>query len=141
MAYGLPVIRENEKFPMVMDHLHRQVPTCRLDESLGQVGTRAQQYGFNVCPVVNDNGVVLGLVGRSHWDKDPTASVEQLMEPGPTTLRPSHPLQEAEDTLQKSGLGAVLVTNSDGKLLGVFLGQSKNNEPRKQQLPESEVWS
>ncbi len=51
-------------------------------------------------------------------------------------------MEKAEQVLQKSDRRAVLVTDSDGKLLGAFLGTRKNEEPsRKQQLPESEVWS
>lgn len=143
MAYGLPTIKENQdqESLTVLDRLHREVPTCRLGEPLGQVGTRAQQHGFTVCPVVNENGIVLGVVSEADWRSDPTASVQQLMEPGPTTLRPSASLQQAEETLKKSGRGAVFITNSDGQLLGVFLGASKVQQPGKQQLPGSEVWS
>lgn len=74
--------------------------------------------GFNVCAVMNQHGIVLGVIGQSDWDSDPTATAEQLMVSGPTTLRPSDPLEKAEQTLEKSDRGAVLVTDSDGKLLG-----------------------
>jgi hypothetical protein len=60
----------------------------------------------------------------------------------PTTLRPSASLEKAEQMLQKSDPGAVLVADSDGKLLGAFFGAANNEEPgRKQQLPGWEVWS
>jgi CBS domain-containing protein len=145
LAHGLPAIRENqsEQSLTVMDRMKGEVPTCRLDEPLGQIGTRAQQRGFSVCAVVNQHGIVLGLIGQNDWDSDPTASAEQLMASAPTTLRPSASLEKGKETLEKSDRGAVLVTDSDGKLLGAFLGNAaKNQEPGgKQQLPESEVWS
>ncbi|MEX0802503.1 MAG: CBS domain-containing protein [Candidatus Binatia bacterium] len=144
MAYGLPTIKENQdqKSLTVLDRLHREVPTCRLGEPLGQAGTRAQQRGFAVCPVVNGSGIVLGVVSEADWHSDPTASVQQLMEPGPTTLRPSAPLQQAAETLKKSGRGAVFVTNSDGQLIGAFLDVSKDEgSRRKEQLPGSDVGS
>jgi CBS domain-containing protein len=140
----LPAIKENQNQESltVMDRMQSEVPTCRLDEPVGQVGTRAEQRGFTVCPVINENGIVLGVISKRDWDHDPTASAEQLMDGAPTTLRPSASLEKAEQMLQKSDLGAVLVTDSDGKLLGAFFGAANNEEPgRKQQLPEWEVWS
>jgi Mg/Co/Ni transporter MgtE len=79
--------------------------------------------------VVNDSGVVLGVIGKRDWDTDPTASAEQLMDPAPTTLRPSDPLEKAQQSLQKTHHGAVLVTDSDGKLLGAFFGMGDNQNP------------
>ena len=144
LAHGLPAIRENknQEYLTVADCMQSEVPTCRLDEPVGQVGTRAEQRGSSVCPVVNEKGIALGMISKRDWDQDPTASAEQLMDAGPTTVRPSDSLEKAEQTLQKSGRGAVLVTDSDGKLLGAFFGSGKNQEPtRKQQLPERKVWS
>jgi CBS domain-containing protein len=140
----LPAIKENQnpESLTVIDRMQRDVPTCRLDEPLGQVGARAQQRGCEFCAVVNEHGIVLGIIDRIDWDGDPTASAEQLMAAGPTSLRPSTPLEKAQQTLEKSKQSAVLVTDSDGKLLGAFVGAAKNEAPgRKQQLPESEVWS
>jgi len=125
-----------------MDHMQLELPTCRLDEQVGQAGARAQERGYSVCPVVNQNGIVLGVIGKGDWDTDPTASAEQLMDPAPTTLRPSDSLERAKQKLDESERGAVLVTDSDGKLLGAFFGEGNNEEPvRKRQLPQSEVWS
>jgi CBS domain-containing protein len=119
-----------------------EVPTCRLDESVGQAGARAEERGYAVSAVVNENGIVLGVIGKRDWNTDPTASVEQLMDPAPTTLRPSDPLEKAKQMLSESDRGAVFVTDSDGRLLGVFFGVNEKKEPgRKQQLADSEGWS
>jgi CBS domain-containing protein len=123
-----------------MDRMQAEVPTCPLDEPVGQAGTRMEQRGYHVCPVVNENGIVLGVISKRDWDTDPTASAEQLMDSAPTTLRPSDSLEKAEQTIEKSDRGAVLVTDSDGKLLGAFFGDGNNEEPgSKQQLPDAEV--
>jgi predicted transcriptional regulator len=133
---------QNQESVMVMDCWQSEMPSCRLDEPAGQVGVRAEQCGYRMCPVVNENGIVLGVISKRDWERDPTAAAEQLMDGAPTTVRPSDSLDKAEQVLQKSDRGAVLVTDSDGKLLGAFVGAAKNEEPgRKQQLPESEVWS
>jgi CBS domain-containing protein len=144
LAHGLPAIRENRdpETIWVMDHMQRELPTCRLDEAVGQAGARAEQRGYSVCPVVNENGIVLGVIGKRDWDIDPTASAEQLMDSAPTTLRPSDPLEKAKQLLQTIEHGAVLITDSDGKLLGAFLGAANNEEARrKQQRPQSDVRS
>jgi predicted transcriptional regulator len=137
MAHGLSTIRRDDspQFLMVMDRMDREVPTCRANESLRAVRERSQQKGYSVCAVINETGIVLGLVSEREWESDPTASVEQWMGPGPTTLRPSDSLEKAKHLLEKSP-GGVLVTDSDGKLLAAFTGQGD-----KKQLPESEVWS
>jgi hypothetical protein len=51
---------------------------------------------------VNRNGIVLGVIGKGDWDTDPTASAEQLMDPAPTTLRPSDSLERAKQSLTKA---------------------------------------
>ncbi|HEX6175990.1 MAG TPA: CBS domain-containing protein [Candidatus Binatia bacterium] len=140
----MPAVREHREPESlwVMDHMKVELPTCRIDEPVGQAGARAQERGYSLCPVVNQNGIVLGLIGKGDWDSDPTASAEQLMDSAPTTLRPSDPLEKAKQMLNESNRGAVLVTNSDGRLLGAFFGVSEKEQPgRKQQLPNSEVWS
>jgi Mg/Co/Ni transporter MgtE len=105
-------------------------------------GARAEERGYAVSAVVNENGIVLGVIGKRDWNTDPTASVEQLMDPAPTTLRPSDPLEKAKQMLSESDRGAVSVTDSDGRLLGVFFGVNEKKEPgRKQQLADSEGWS
>jgi len=126
LAYGLPVIRENREPESlwVMDRMQVELPTCRLDEPVGQAGARAEERGYGISLVVNENGIVLGVIGRRDWDTDPTASVEQLMDPAPTTLRPSDPLEKGKQTLNESDRGAVLITDSDGRLLGGFFGVS-----------------
>ena len=121
------MIRENREPESlwVMDHMQVELPTCRIDEPVGQAGARAEERGYSICPVVNENGIVLGLIGKRDWDTDPTASAEQLMDSAPTTLRPSDPLEKAKQTVNESDRGSVLVTDSDGKLLGAFFGASK----------------
>jgi CBS domain-containing protein len=139
----LPAIRDNQNQDSlwVMDRMQVEVPTCRLDEPVGQAGARVEKRGYRVCPVVNDNGIVLGVIGKRDWDTDPTASAEQLMDSAPTTLRPSDSLEKAQQMLEKSDRGAVLVTDSDGKLLGAFVGDRNNEQAdsKQQQLPNSDV--
>jgi CBS domain-containing protein len=108
MAHGLPTIRKNDspQSAIVSDRIDRDVPTCRANESLRELRERAQHKSYSVCAVINEAGIVLGIVSEREWESDPTASAEQWMDPGPTTLRPSDSLEKAKRLLEKSA-GAV----------------------------------
>lgn len=47
-------------------------------------------------------------------------AVETMMDPGPTTLRPSYLIDDAVELLAKQNQDGILVTSSDGKLMGIF---------------------
>ncbi|HZA55236.1 MAG TPA: CBS domain-containing protein, partial [Candidatus Udaeobacter sp.] len=64
--------------------------------------------------------IVLGLLRKDAWNDDPTSTAERLMESAPTTLRPYYPAEDATELLDQKGADAILVTSSDGKLMGVF---------------------
>ncbi len=98
----------------------RDVPTCGLSELLGEVRQRAQGAGGDACIVVNAERVVLGRVRGAAWDGPDDATVEDVMEAGPTTVRPNEPLAALTERMQKHGTRSVLVTTSDGRLVGVL---------------------
>ena len=120
LAYGLPVEGEIADAPLVINQMERQVPKCRLRDSAGEAKRHAEQFGFNLCPVVNEQGIVLGLLRKDAWEDNPTAPAEKLMESAPTTLRPYYPAKDARELLDRKGRDAVLVTSSDGRLMGIF---------------------
>jgi Mg/Co/Ni transporter MgtE len=77
------------------------------------------RYGFLL--VVNDERVLLGRVRRSALEtaaQDATAEV--LMEPGPSTVRPNTPADELTERLVSQELKTAIVTDPQGRLLGVF---------------------
>ena len=76
--------------------------------------------GHDVCVVVNDSGVVLGLLGGDALNADPEASIEAVMETGPTSVRPDVPLADITKRLQKRRVSSVLVTIPSGRLVGVL---------------------
>jgi predicted transcriptional regulator len=76
--------------------------------------------GAEVCVVVNDERVVLGLVRKEALDSDPLAPVERIMESGPTTFRPNQSLERIAEYMRKQGNDRVLITTSDGRLLGLL---------------------
>jgi CBS domain-containing protein len=120
LAYGLPVEGEQKTSPMLIARMKRDFPQCGLSDAVGEAKRRAEQLGFGICPVVNEKGIVFGLIREDTWKGDPAVPVGKIMESAPTTLRPSYSAETATEFLTTNGWNAVLVTSSDGKLLGIF---------------------
>ncbi|HWP59411.1 MAG TPA: CBS domain-containing protein [Candidatus Acidoferrales bacterium] len=116
-AYGLPLETEEES---VLDRMDRRFPTCALRDAAVEAKRRAESMGLNLCPVLNENGILLGVVPAAARQADASGTAEDVLDPGPTTLRPSVSVKSATQYLHKSGLDAIPITSSDGKLLGIF---------------------
>ena len=58
-----------------------------------------------------------GLRGRT-LDGDPNVLVEDVMRPGPSTIRPDTDLETVAETLHDGNVKSTLVTNQEGKLIG-----------------------
>jgi len=139
LAFGLPVERdEKPDSAMVIDLMEREVPTSRLDESVAVIKQRARQKSLPLCPVVNQEGIVLGVVTEDQWNRNAALTAEEVMQAGPTTLRPNVSVQNASEFLNRNELSAILVTSSDGKLMGIF---KRTQSDSKKQMPKSDIWS
>jgi Mg/Co/Ni transporter MgtE len=93
--------------------------TCRIDERVGAVRPRvdASPYGFAV--VVEKGGVVLGRLRAAALAGDPLARVDEVMEPGPATVRPGKDLSSLLERMRRSDMPTILVTTPEGILVGV----------------------
>ncbi len=74
-AAGLPREGEEAHTPRVADVARRDVPTCRIDERVGAVRDRVRAGNWDVCVVVDEQRVVLGLVRAEALGVDPGTSV------------------------------------------------------------------
>jgi Mg/Co/Ni transporter MgtE len=72
------------------------------------------------CVVVNEERVVLGLLRENELASNPEASVEEVMRNGPATFRPNESVEKMLKGMQARGASAVLVTTSDGRLVGLL---------------------
>ncbi len=120
LASGLPVEGKFADYPRAGDVARRDVPTCRLTDRLGDVRDRTLDADQNVCVVVNDDRIVLGRLRGDALGGDPEATVESVMESGPTTTRPDDPLEAITERLQSARVASILVTTPDGRLVGVL---------------------
>jgi rhodanese-related sulfurtransferase/CBS domain-containing protein len=118
-ARGLP--REGEKAaePRAVDFAHQDVATCLLHDPVDEARerVRASPYGFGF--VVADGGVLLGRLRKAALDGDPAATAESVMEPGPSTIRADTPPWRLRERLQRSQLTTAVISDPDGRLLGV----------------------
>src|SRR2546425_1118136 len=108
--------------------LQRDVPTCSLREHLEDVKSR-RRPNQDLCVVVNDRNVVLGVIQGETWDANPQARVADVMQMGPRTLRPDIDPKDAQKILRKSDASSAIVTTSDGELLGL-IGTSKKKSQK-----------
>ncbi len=120
LASGLPVEGKFADYLRAGNIARTDVPTCRLTDRLGDVRDRTLDADQNVCVVVNDDRVVLGRLRGDALRGDPGATVESVMESGPTTTRPDDPLEAITERLKDARVGSILVTTSDGRLLGIL---------------------
>jgi CBS domain-containing protein len=103
-------------------HLSRpNPPTCRPDERVGDVRRRLGSDGWDACIVVNDHDVVEGRIRPSDLaDVDGETLVEEVMELGPTSIRPDAGLESIVKRVRNANVASILVTSSSGELLGVL---------------------
>jgi Mg/Co/Ni transporter MgtE len=119
-AAGLAREGDEAYTPRVADVARRDVPTCGLDEHVGAVRDRVRQGGWDVCVVVDEQRVVLGLVRAEALGVDSATRVEEVMQSGPVTFRPNLGAGQMPDYLNKQRTPRALVTTSDGVLLGLL---------------------
>jgi Mg/Co/Ni transporter MgtE len=120
LAAGLPTEGRNASRPRAGEVARRDAPTCRLNESIGEVRERVLAAGWNACVVVNDERVVLGLLRAEELRRGQDESIERVMRPGPSTFRPHVPIEELAHHMIHHDLPASPVTTSDGRLVGLL---------------------
>jgi rhodanese-related sulfurtransferase len=114
---GLPVEGTAAGTTRIGDLADREVPTCTLDEKVGEV--RARLGDGDVCIVANDRRVVLGLVRPEHLEGD-DRPVGDVMQEGPSTVRPNVPAAGLAAHLEGDPFEWALVTNPEGELVGLL---------------------
>ena len=119
-ASGLPREGKLASVPTIGEAARRDVPTCAPAEKVGAVRQRVRKVGWDRCVVVSKERVVLGLLRKEELATDPQVSAEEAMRNGPATFRPNEPVGKIARGMRERGATAVLVTTSDGRLVGLF---------------------
>jgi CBS domain-containing protein len=120
-AAGLPTEGNAGDTRRVADAARSDVPTCRLDEPMGEVLSRITSAEWDVCVVLDCDGIVVGRLRRPAIDDQVDLLVEEAMEPGPATVRPDGLLEPLVGRMHRRNAPHVLVTTAQGHLIGVLL--------------------
>ena len=121
LAHGLPREGETAGVANAGELADPDPPSCALSDDAAVVRARLEGSRYGYCLVLGERRVVLGRVRRSVLDSAPEgARAEQLMEPGPSTVRPHKPASELLERLENEGLESMIVTTPGGCLFGVF---------------------
>ena len=118
LAASLPSAGRSAGEPSAADAVRGDDIACHVGEPLGDVAKRVRAAGQDACIVVNDRHVVLGRIRGQALDGDPKAVVEDVMRPGPSTIRPDVDLKTVVHTLREGNADSTLVTDQEGRLIG-----------------------
>jgi CBS domain-containing protein len=121
MAAGLPTVRVDASQPRALDAADRMPPTCRPDQLLREL---AGGTPTTTMVVVNEQRIVLGRLRAGTGTgtgatTDGRTRVEDVMEPGPATVRAHEPLPPLLERMARRQVDEMIVTTPEGELLGV----------------------
>jgi Mg/Co/Ni transporter MgtE len=119
LARQLPIEGEQADAPTAGRAARDDVVTCSLGDRAEGVRERIDRSPYGFALVTSPNGVVLGRLRGSALDRDPDARAEDLMEPGPSTVRADLAASTLARRLEKRNLHAAIVTTPEGVLIGV----------------------
>jgi CBS domain-containing protein len=118
ISFGLPTEGKKAKVLRVANVMRTDIPTCALIERIGDVRTATQAAGWEVCAVVNDERIVLGILYGDAWNASAESLVEDVMSNGPPTTRPNTFIDEMVERMRRRNTPGILITSSDGALMG-----------------------
>jgi CBS domain-containing protein len=120
VARGLHLEGQKAGLARARDVVRDDAVTCRRDEAIGAVQGRVAASDYHFALVVSETGTVLGRLRKATLEGDPEVPAEELMEEGPSTVRPGAELADLARRLHERELSTVVVTTPEGRLLGVL---------------------
>jgi CBS-domain-containing membrane protein len=122
LARALPVEGELAGARTAAKLAKRDVVTCALDERIADVRPRVENSPYGFALVVHTGDIVLGRLRMSAMKDAPDeATAEQVMSPGPSTVRADTEAAELVKKLDEKNLKTTIVTDPEGRLIGVVL--------------------
>ena len=121
IAAGLPTEGVAAGRPTAATVARRDVPTCRLEDSLRDVRERVRAAGWDACVVVNEQRIVMGLLRAEELGREGNVTAESAMRPGPSTFRPHVAIDEMTKFMATHDLPNIPVTTSAGELIGLLV--------------------
>jgi CBS domain-containing protein len=120
LARNLPAEGDEADKPRVGALARDDVVTCALDTRVGELRDAIEESPYGFALVVWSDGTMLGRVRSSQIrDAADDATAEQVMQPGPSTVRPDLSVDELRKRLDDKELKTALVSTPEGRLIGV----------------------
>jgi CBS-domain-containing membrane protein len=95
------------------------VITCSLTDRVGEIAGPVADSPHGFALVTSTTGVVLGRVRASALDVEFDTPVEQVMDNGPSTVRPDTPACELAQRPHDRNLKTAIITTPEGELIGI----------------------
>ena len=96
------------------------VVRSRLDDRTGAAAKQIESSPYDFALVTGPGGVLLGLLPASAvQNANPEEPVSEVMEAGPSTVRPQRSVESTLSRLHGQGLDWAIVTTPEGRLIGV----------------------
>jgi len=103
------------------DVMDEGVPTCGLTERIGDIRERIRADGRDLCIVVTEQRVVLGLLRKKELASDDAVTAGEVMREGPGTFRPNVTLEEMLKFMREKDIKTnSLITTPEGRPLGII---------------------
>jgi CBS domain-containing protein len=119
LAHQRPIEGERADEANVGEFARNDVVTCTLRDRVGRVRELVAESPCPFALVKSADGVLLGRLRQSMLDCDPGLAAEDVMEPGPWTVRPHKSPERILHVLVARDLRWAIVTTPDGELVGV----------------------
>lgn len=119
MARALPLDEDGATERRAIDCSNQEAVTCGLRDAVGTLRAQVADSPYGFALVLGDDGVLLGRLRKAALTGDPEALAEEVMEPGPSTKRPDVSAAKLLAKLQQRALTTAIITDPDGRLLGV----------------------
>lgn len=119
---GLPLEGTDVRGPTVADATIHDPPTADVAETVGEARQRLD--GSTQVIVINEEGVVVGVMRKESWEQDEDTLVGDAMRLGPATVRPGSQLAPLVGRMEKKDIESVIVTDAEGRLIGVITLES-----------------
>lgn len=118
---GLPLDGIRLELQTIAHAMRPDVPTCDPGETIGEVGKRVKEAGWEDCVVVDCDGLVVGRLRSTSWDVDPSLAAGAVMQAGPTTVRPDQALDKLVRRMDRRPTSLIVVATPQGAFLGVVV--------------------
>jgi hypothetical protein len=130
MARALPMEGEKADAPRAIDLARDDVVTCRLEDTIGSVRPRVDASPHNFAFVTTSDSILFGRLRKATLEADPDRRAGDVMEAGPSTSRPDLDPSELLAKLQKRDLKTAVLSDPEGRLLGIVRRADIENRDR-----------